>query len=794
MNKKPLQRFGYQDSPYHRPNQDWVCGYTDSGQACPRGPEASGKCSGAGHCEPLQQEGRWKCTRSDLAGGPCNDGPTSDGRCGVALPPCQPRRSLRAKRRLVSRWITAITVGLLMVVLGGQQGLALLEPGPRVSGHAQLQACDACHESADHPMSSWLGRVFSGHAGATDSQRCLLCHGVGEAPELAHGLSAQQREALAPAQPMAGAGLKVRWASELLVDPTAPLDCGQCHREHRGTQADISAMSNARCQTCHTQQFNSFADGHPDFEDFPARRRTRIQFDHVAHIGKHFADAPEGAVVPEACGDCHMPANAQGMMVMRGFDAGCAGCHAGDIAGAGRADAPGVAILQVPGFDVQALHNAGMVTGQWPEFAEGRGSAFLESLLQADPTAHAAYQRLRDADDWLDLSSAPLETLQAAQTVIWAYKRFMLDLREQGASALVQRLIGDSDRAAERQMRQLVSGLSIHVIEATSDAWFPDLAAEWAAYVAGELPVPEVVAPVITASSVEADFDEDEFADLFGDSGDLFASDETETEIAAEPVRPISDGIPAPVIPDSVPAMPSSKPQATPQPVEQASVHTEAVDDDEFDALFGGDDLFSSDVELDEDDTASPVEKKSVALSLDERMRLGGWYLDDLSLRYRPAGHADALLQAWLQQAAAPQVVTALADPGSPGRCTKCHSADRANESEQLRINWHVARPDPHQHAFTEFNHKAHFSIMGDAGCMGCHQLNAEADYAAAFAGTDARVFASNFRNLERNKCATCHTGGQAGDQCTTCHSYHIGEFAATEPLTRLTKALSGSP
>ena len=89
-------------------------------------------------------------------------------------------------------------------------------------------------------------------------------------------------------------------------------------------------------------------------------------------------------------------------------------------------------------------------------------------------------------------------------------------------------------------------------------------------------------------------------------------------------------------------------------------------------------------------------------------------------------------------------------------------------------------------HPFTAFSHIKHFSLLGDKGCSTCHQLNRKSDYQSAFSGRDPRKFESNFTSLRREGCAECHTPKVAGDACTLCHRYHVGEFSPTLPAAQL--------
>jgi nitrate/TMAO reductase-like tetraheme cytochrome c subunit len=39
---------------------------------------------------------------------------------------------------------------------------------------------------------------------------------------------------------------------------------------------------------------------------------------------------------------------------------------------------------------------------------------------------------------------------------------------------------------------------------------------------------------------------------------------------------------------------------------------------------------------------------------------------------------------------------------------------------------------------------------------------------------------------LQKETCADCHSSSGAGDDCTLCHNYHVGDFKATLPISEL--------
>ncbi len=165
------------------------------------------------------------------------------------------------------------------------------------------------------------------------------------------------------------------------------------------------------------------------------------------------------------------------------------------------------------------------------------------------------------------------------------------------------------------------------------------------------------------------------------------------------------------------------------------------------------------------------------------RVAEGGWYRRDetYTLYYRPSGHADQFLTAWLEISAndaspsAQAIFHQLAAERAPGVCMKCHTVDRIGTTN--RVNWLTARPEPHLRPFTTFKHAPHFSLMGVQGCSTCHVLDLKADYAAAFgASRDSTVFHSSFAPLTKNSCVACHQPTMAGASCQQCHNYHTGE------------------
>ena len=699
-----LQLFGFKESRYDRPNQEWVCGPTPDGKACPCGPDAQGRCGATSECAPLRKGDRWFCTRPTTFGGPCAEGPAPDGTCCRTRLKCAPVRSVRTRRALTVQLTVALTIGLLLMVFGLDTRWRSLSPGPLTTAHAISEAtCADCHSTSFTAGTERFGLLHGMVASDRDNQHCLNCHQLGTQPLSPHGLPVAAQALLtakANLNPSVPRPAMLVLSTALIgrpTDSTKEFACSTCHQEHLGKDHALSALADAKCQTCHQRPFQSFAAGHPAFTDYPYARRTRIFFDHTSHLSKHFQDAKSQQLAPQYCTDCHQPDDAGRTMLVKNFAASCASCHQDQIRGEGRADSPGIAVLRVPGLDALSLSERDRAIGDWPEQAEGRVTPFMQLLLATDPANTAALAKLSKTD-CLDLTSATDEELAAAERVAWAVKDIFYDLVTKGQAAWRARLQAALGRElTPAEFAPLANLLPPELLSTAQTEWFPHLLTEVPAHRAGQ------------KSSARRG------------------------------------------------------------------------------------------------DEAAPRTTTAKTLAPEKWVAHGGWYLsrNDHALLYRPVGHADEFLHAWLDLAADqsgdPTTATAaifkqLAAPLAPGLCTKCHSTDRRPEQTQT-VNWHPARPVPNEHSFTKFSHDAHFSLLDQKGCITCHQLNAQAEYQQAFKDNlSPALFTSNFSPMQKAVCAECHTPAAAGDTCLKCHAYHVGNFTPTLSKQARTRRMFDAP
>ncbi len=720
---KRLQPFDFKSSPYERPNQDWVCGRKDCGESCVPGPDAHGHCRAAPECRPRKDGDRWHCTRSDAHGGKCPDGPRPDGSCCRPVPPCVPRRSVRARRGLAVMLVTALTLGGILLALGlgsgGSSGSgsgggeAFFNPGPLSAPHAAGTAnCALCH-SAAAPSGS-LAAAAGPH---TDSQLCVNCHQFGHSATEPHSLPRATLTSLTKEAMAATNSTRAAHAAP------ADLACAACHQEHHGREAVLTQLPNASCQTCHTRQFEGFADGHPDFGRYPYTRRTRLEFDHAAHISTHFpAATKQGRAAPAECNDCHTTGPDNRLMLTRSFEAACASCHLDAITKPGQ---KGLAVLGIPGLDKKSLDAKTPGVGQWPADADGEITPFLRYLLAQEPQAATALATLKGTD-LTNLANATPETVAAATQLAWSLKELVADLLAGGHAALQKRL-GSAAPAAFGQL----PAESLRVF--TSPDWWPDLLTEVADHRAGRPPTkpapPPTVAPPASPPPPPAS------QNLLGD------------DLLGDAPKPTSPAV--------------SRPAAT-------------------DDLLGGDDLLAAPTP-----PKPPTAPKAAAPIAPEKWAAaGGWHVSapDYTLRYKPSGHADAFLKVWLDLTAAdPAARPVFAQIAAASACVKCHSTDAAPApSAALLVQWRADAPSPQLHTFTKFSHGTHFSLLDAKACQTCHQLApASPAYAASFRDNhDPAKFVSGFQPLSLATCAQCHQERGAGTSCLLCHNYHVGEIA----------------
>lgn len=744
-----MQKFGHRDSPYSRPNQKWRCG---RGDACKAGPDATGKC-------PLTEN------------------------------PCTPVLSVKSQKRRFFVLMLGIAFFLLVIFFAGKTTLDYLSPGPLSVNHAQVTTCKDCHSAVSESVGDWINKAIHLNSN-NDDEKCLNCHKLGDNAFSPHSTSLKNlKVALDAATVKSSGSWDVNLAGYMREWRTGGVDdvsCATCHREHQGRFAPIAAIDPQQCHVCHTVKFAKLESQHPPYTNFPYERLTRIKFDHVSHLKKHFVDEDHIEQAPEGCKQCHDSDQSGEWMLSNSFETSCTNCHLGEILGDARANAKGVAVLSIPEIDMQSLEDAGYYIGQWPEWADGEMTPIMQLLLPGKLQASAAhYSRPMGL---VDLSAASPEDLKSAAELAWGVKELFYDIQMGGTALMNQRIAEALDENLDQStLNLLVASLPKDTLVNNQKEWFPMLMEEVSQFRAGAINLTgmaeagdgalrngdDAAGTIDTERSSTIPVERDDSI-LPGD--DLLLGDVSDDELLSSELIDLEDA------------------------------NLLAEDDD---AIALDQDLLTigpEDLLLDDDEADGEDEARAAAASLRQSMeavydneewaRSGGWYRDGSTIFYRPIGHADPFLKTWLDVSAVKndpigQVLFAsLNDDEAVGKCVKCHSVEMLPGKGQMnaemagpagapagyRINWRGFSPENAGVEFNRFSHTSHFGLMNDKGCSNCHKLNAAES-------KEADAPAQSFAFIEKETCTQCHQQGRAPDSCLTCHNYHVEPYARSIEL-----------
>ncbi|MBI4662950.1 MAG: cytochrome c3 family protein [Verrucomicrobia bacterium] len=371
--KDELPAPAFDSESYERPTQPWLCGHAAQGKPCPRGPDARGRCGATFECSPHlnlkegETKGRYSCTRTDGHGGrcPCEGGPLPDGTCSHPIPKCQPVRTLRSRRGLLTANVVALTFAALALLLGGRGRYAFVNPGGLsiqhsgatfaqareqlgIKGPAGPENCAACHKPAEAGLERWIAAALGASPGPFEFRQlvstsvpgmssidvsCLRCHNL-------HRFH----------QPN--------------VDRS--LSCSVCHQEHLGAQP-MKAPAGKNCLSCHgspavmetsfqigkrlpssafdyrpslgrihfqaprpargyTQIFHSFAADHPEFQALAEDLKdpSTLKFNHQRHFAE---DIPLLRSRKLECVSCHQRDAAGAYHMKLTYEQHCQACH-----------------------------------------------------------------------------------------------------------------------------------------------------------------------------------------------------------------------------------------------------------------------------------------------------------------------------------------------------------------------------------------------------------------------------------------------------------------------------------
>jgi hypothetical protein len=393
-------------------------------------------------------------------------------------------------RDRVANFMGLAAIICLGAVLYFSDDTKLLMPGPMASGHSAIKECSACHTESGVSKTSWIHGLTAGNPLA-DSNACLSCHRMPDTAFNAHSATNEVLErstrrltkvAAQSTAPPSAVAQNIAFPMKGVVGEK--LVCATCHQEHKGRNFDLARISNEQCRSCHVVQFDSFDGHHPQFQNYPFSRRTRIIYDHAAHFGKHYPEVAKkdsGKRIPENCSTCHNSNADRRVMDVAPFDRTCASCHLDQIAGKERVSGPkGVAFLALPGLDLDTLRQKNAPIGEWPEDSEAALTPFMKLMVGRSEEGRALLETVNKLN-LQDLASASDSEIQAVTKLAWEIKGLYFALVKNKASDVLADLnIGGKSKQNATLVADLTASIPRDVIASAQQEWLPRLAAETA--------------------------------------------------------------------------------------------------------------------------------------------------------------------------------------------------------------------------------------------------------------------------------------------------------------------------
>ena len=392
--------------------------------------------------------------------------------------------SLRFNRKKFTVAITAFIIGAVLILMQSPFRNQFITPGPLNSAHAQIIAsqtgdqCSACHDVGRGSFGHWLTSMFrpGKNVQACQSQLCMQCHAQTIVEEFAtkpHNLSPGKLRKLSDKYQNKFMSFSANIKPP--IDGQGNIECSSCHREHHGQQ-DLMAMTDQQCQTCHTEKYHSFETNHPEFSNWPQRRRQRIAFDHTSHGLKHFP----GQNQKFDCSICHVDDRLKSVKLLSGYESACAQCHQKEI---NSSCDSGIQLIAVPMLDLQAISDEKLDVGLWPASAtgdfDGKVPELMRMLLFKDQSARKVFEKHGPEFEFGDLDPSDAADIEDAVTLAWAIKYLIFDLATGGEAELRSRFEFALQRSiSESEYLVVTNGLEASVFAQAANHWLPGLAAE----------------------------------------------------------------------------------------------------------------------------------------------------------------------------------------------------------------------------------------------------------------------------------------------------------------------------
>ncbi len=729
--------------------------------------------------------------------------------------------AVRKQRQFVVLATIAVTIGVLIFALKNQRRNDFLSPGSLANVHEQVlreqgtERCAACHGADPGNLGQLIQDAFTGGQvfDMSQSHLCLVCHSHSLNVDHAlnpHGADLGNLNDITSAKRMALAHSNQVMPS---IHPNETA-CASCHREHQGKLVDLTAISNAKCQTCHVQAYDRFEGSHPDFQlaSHPVADRN-LAFDHRSHALKHFVEKGQGF----ECRACHVTDGTRNDFGLTSFSVACAACHETSLR---ESLAGGISLIQLPTLDVQALSRAGHSVPEWPANLQGDFdgslSPMMALLLFGDPVVRTILVEQQDLFDFFYVDPQDERGLQRATDYAAAIIRLKAEVIQSGRLALKKRLVAATGmEISDAELDRLFGGLTdqqlqqlVHQRQARLDSL---------SKFAGETKL--IVKPENLALSIRPD----ELLAINPITGKLGTGsarrngqiqtinqpNKEQYELHRSESPPPGSGADTQRQGEDVSRLPPPNPQGellTPNPLSSVFVNSEKQSTASG-LTYNLDGTHVHDVPPKRPRVSEPKYPPEVKPFAVDRFQLksrrdvispsvGQWFVNSSPsefLKYIPQAHADVVAQAWYELAhragTSPNHQPAVSDllkkvivSGGIGSCSQCHQARPSSslgefhsQAQPSAIQWRFEPAITFKSSFNRFSHGPHLLLKD---CTDCHQLAQQPRIAvtASLVGDSvSTALDSDFRPQTKLDCATCHTKGHAPNECSHCHRYHVG-------------------
>lgn len=680
-------------------------------------------------------------------------------------------RGHQRRRLLASVAAVSVVIGLLVLSNRSGEYYALMAPGELSNPHAQLwqgsehaKSCKSCHPGIDDTTDAAVSSAATIHSEKSQQEACAVCH-ANELNHLLrgspHDLPHERLVQLGQAQPNTQTSSRLVSLEKPIIDvhldwQHRSFQCNDCHREHQGRDAMLSAMDNVSCQACHQKRFDSFENQHSEFSSYPQPSPTpAFAFNHRSHAFKHF---PKQQAQFD-CSVCHLKQESGLTKLVRttSFEAACAKCHRDPLS---TTLGDGVVLWQLPNINTEEFIAAKSEPLRWPEIASAVTDLELTPLMRQlivgelqqsnTPQADLAALRVAVAENLSDLAIESDEANETIRLAAVSSQKVLQDIVANGQDALKKRLkrLHTDDAANQYEVRlvdELAKGMPPDLFDEAYRNWFGDVLSGAKASGGQREEIKSPFLPQLEPPRAIPPKDKSASNGGFANNGS------TKTPLTAK-----------------------------------------ATDNDLL-----GNDLLGGDLsEMPKGDLVGATAVQSPQPNeYDSRKHLkaGGWMIDRVrnAVVYIPSGHGDRWMQAyaeWLSQS--PNRSTTSSPNEVITRCLECHNAPKkehtVSSDAPLAESWKSRFINPKEKKLTRFDHRPHLTLPQLRDCTSCHAMTELPGDAGQLVSLDTSKDSGHdtpsdtlhsthdFHFLSKKMCVSCHNAETKVQNCTLCHDYHV--------------------